>query len=97
MGLISVKEKGYRMKYDMYANRFAARRDELEWLFMELYDDRKALFTLEAVMQEAFAARSEDLRQLDDARVLNPEWYKQPDMLGMTMYTDLFAGSIKGL
>ena len=97
MGLISVKEKGYRMKYDMYANRFAARRDELEWLFMELYDDRKALFTLEAVMQEAFAARSEELRQLDDARVLNPEWYKQPDMLGMTMYTDLFAGSIKGL
>lgn len=85
------------MRNEAYQRRFSARRDELEWLFMELYNDRLALRRLEEVMREAFDARSEELYALDARRVDDPDWYKQPDMLGMTMYTDLFAGSIKRL
>ena len=80
-----------------YTSRFTQRRDELEWLFMELYDDRGALAALEAAMESVFDARSSELHALDNDREQNPNWYRQPDMLGMTMYTDLFSGSIKGL
>jgi len=86
-----------QMNTTQYDGRFACRRDELEWLFMELYNDRSALKTLETAMEAAFAARSAELHALDEAREANEQWYRQPDMLGMTMYTDLFAGSIKGL
>lgn len=85
------------MKKQTYTIRFAAHRDELEWLFMELYNDRTALKRLEAVMEDAFDARSDELHALDICRLADPDWYKQPDMLGMTMYTDLFAGSIRKL
>jgi len=85
------------MKKQTYTIRFAAHRDELEWLFMELYNDRTALKRLEAVMEDAFDARSDELHALDIRRLADPDWYKQPDMLGMTMYTDLFAGSIRKL
>ena len=80
-----------------FANRFDARRDELEWLFMQLYNDRAALDALEAAMCAAFDARGEALHALDAAREADPQWYKRVDMLGMTMYTDLFAGTLKGL
>ena len=80
-----------------FAERFAQRRDELEWLFMELYDDRAAFQRLLDAMSESSAARPEDLRDLDEAREKDPEWYKRGDMFGMTMYTDLFAGSLNKL
>ena len=72
-------------------------RDELEWLFMELYDDRAALGRLEAEMEQAWNARSPELKALDAARTADPEWYKRGSMFGMTMYTDLFAGDLKAL
>ena len=42
-----------------FERRFARHRDELEWLFMELYDDRDALHRFEAMMREAWAYREE--------------------------------------
>ena len=41
-----------------FESRFAKHKDELEWLFMELYHDREALHTLEAEMEQAWNARS---------------------------------------
>ena len=75
----------------------AKHKDELEWLFMELYHDREALHTLEAEMEQAWNARSAELEALDKARTADPEWYKRGNMFGMTMYTDLFAGNLKEL
>ena len=85
------------MNKEAYQRRFAQRRDELEWLFMELYDDRNALNLLEENMLAAFMARSEALHALDEKRLAQPDWYRQMDMLGITMYTDLFAGSLAAL
>ena len=42
-----------------YAGRFLRHRNELDWLFMELYDDRNALTNLYAMLEEAYNARSE--------------------------------------
>ena len=44
-----------------FESRFAKRKDELEWLFMELYHNREGLEVLEREMAEAYNARS--LRQ----------------------------------
>ena len=80
-----------------FSTRFARHKDELEWLFMELYHNREGLEVLEREMAEAYNARSAELKALDKARSADPEWYKRGNMFGMTMYTDLFAGNLKEL
>ena len=80
-----------------FASRFAKHKDELEWLFMELYHNREGLEVLEREMADAYNARSAELKALDKARSADPEWYKRGNMFGMTMYTDLFAGNLKEL
>ncbi len=78
-------------------NRFEKCRDELEWLFMELYNNRAALYTLEKKMADFAAQRPQTLRLLDEKREQMPNWYRQGNMLGITMYTDLFAGNLQNL
>ena len=68
-----------------FASRFAKHKDELEWLFMELYHNREGLEVLEREMAEAYNARSAELKALDKARSADPEWYKRGNMFGMTM------------
>ena len=80
-----------------FDRRLAARRDELEWLYMELYDNRASLNALEDMMRGAYDARSMALKRLDGRREKNPDWFRAGHMLGVTMYTDLFAGDLKGL
>ena len=80
-----------------FSARLAKHKNELEWLFMELYHDREALHTLEAEMEQAWNARTAELKALDKVRTADPEWYKRGNMFGMTMYTDLFAGNLKEL
>ena len=80
-----------------FARRLQERRDELEWLYMELYDRRDMLDTLLERMGEAYRQREQSLRRLDAKREQNPDWFRSGKMLGMTMYTDLFAGNLPGL
>ena len=77
--------------------RLAAHQDELEQLFMSLYNDHDAFDALVASMAAAYADRPADLKRLDKTREQDPGWYKRGDMFGMTMYTDLFAGDLKKL
>ena len=71
-----------------FSTRFARHKDELEWLFMELYNNREGLEVLEREMADAYDARSAELKALDKARAADPNWYKRGNMFGMTMYTD---------
>ena len=80
-----------------FSARLAKHKDELEWLFMELYHNREGLEVLEREMAQAYNARSAELKALDKARSADPDWYKRGNMFGMTMYTDLFAGNLKEL
>ena len=77
--------------------RLAAHQDELEQLFMSLYNDHDAFDALVASMAAAYTDRPADLKRLDKTREQDPDWYKRGDMFGMTMYTDLFAGDLKKL
>ncbi|GIV58715.1 MAG: alpha-amylase [Rhodothermaceae bacterium] len=42
-------------------------------------------------------ARPEPLRRLDRERAARPDWYQRPDLVGLSLYVDLFAGTLDGV
>ncbi|WP_370246394.1 alpha-amylase family protein [Nocardioides sp.] len=44
-----------------------------------------------------FAARSEELHDLDERRLLEPDWIQQPRMFGYACYADRFGGTLRGV
>lgn len=48
-------------------------------------------------MYEFYQARKASLKNRDEKREKNPDWFKKNDMLGMMLYIDNFAGNIKGV
>lgn len=81
----------------VFERRLEPRFAELERLFMQLYDDRAALEELVDMLRRASHDRPQQLKILDDRRLKEPEWYRGGNMLGVTMYTELFAGSLSGV
>ena len=77
--------------------RLTRRQDELDWLYMELYDDRARLDKLKDMMAAAYKEREQGLRRLDKKREADPEWFRSGKMLGVTMYPGLFAGNLRGV
>ncbi len=45
----------------------------------------------------AFASRARDLKRLDLERILEPDWFQHPRMLGYSAYADRFAGDLRGV
>lgn len=81
-----------------YTKRFDERYDELKWLYCELYNNNMEAFNwLCDSLYGYYQERNADLKKLDRSRVKNPDWYKQNDLLGMMMYTNAFAGTLKGV
>ena len=79
-----------------YTKRFDERYDELKWLYCELYNNNMEAFDwLCDSLYGYYQERNADLKKLDRRRVKNPDWYKQNDLLGMMMYTNAFAGTLK--
>jgi len=65
----------------------------------QLYGDRSDFDTLldrlHEVAVEAFTDRPADLKALDERRLVAPDWFQRPDMLGYVCYTDRFAGTLR--
>ena len=55
------------------------------------------LHELLEVMVHAYHARPADLRRLDEARLLRPDWLQGPEVLGYVAYADRFAGTLRGV
>lgn len=49
------------------------------------------------ILRRRAAERSPELRRLDEARLLRPDWLQEPSMIGYAAYTDRFAGSLSGI
>ena len=81
----------------LFAERLARHHDELRWLYMELYDNGDMFAELCDQMERFFDERSAKLKALDAEREAAGAWYRSSDMLGMQMYIDNFAGTIKGV
>lgn len=70
--------------------------EELRTLFTSLYPE--ACFSrLQQVLESHRKKRSPQLKEFDRQRQASGRWYLKGGMIGMTMYTDLFAGDLKGL
>lgn len=80
-----------------YNSRLNKHIDELQWLYMELYDNKYYLDDFLKNILNIYKIRKSELKQRDRAKLLNPDWYKKNDMVGMMLYVDLFADNLKGL
>ncbi|MDO4717926.1 MAG: alpha-amylase family glycosyl hydrolase, partial [Propionibacteriaceae bacterium] len=78
------------LRFDRYGARL---KDSLR----AVYGDR-ARETYERVcriIEAASAARSPELKRLDEARLLRPDWLQDESMIGYVAYTERFAGTLR--
>jgi len=84
-------------KEEVFKRRLEKHHDELRWLYMELYENSSMFAELCDNIRRFFLEREENLKFMDKEREENPDWYKKNDMLGMMLYIDNFAGTMKGV
>ena len=85
------------VKSDAFDERLKKYGDEMKWLYMELYNDEHAYEYFVSMLRKMYDARSEILKEWDEARTVVPDWYKGNDILGMMLYTQNFGGNLKGV
>ena len=72
--------------------------DELKWLYCELYhNDMQAFEYFIEMLRRSYRERRPSLRVLDEKRLAEPGWYYSNKLLGMMLYVDAFAGTLKGV
>lgn len=82
----------------VFQQRFMRYFDEMKWLYGELYHgDEQAFDYFCTMLHSCFEERKQELRELDEAREVVPDWYKDGSLTGMLMYTQCFAGNLKGV
>ncbi len=92
------KEGGNSMaKESDFEKRLKKHHDELKWLYMELYGNDDMFFELCSRMQQFYEERSNALKTRDREKETDPEWFRKKEMLGMMLYIDNFAGTIRGV
>ncbi len=82
---------------DLFRRRLERHYDELKWLYTELYRDEGAFGYFTEMLERCWKGRKKALRDQDARREAEPGWYRRRDMLGMMLYTDAFAGNLRGV
>ena len=80
-----------------YKRRMQIHGKELYEKYMSLYHDERSYEELFLSMEKFFRDRSFELKELDCKREKNPLWFRERNMLGMTMYPKLYAGNLQGV
>ena len=88
-----------RSKWDIvFENRYRFYEDELKAIYFELYhNDLKAYEYFVGMLNRMFESRPAKLKDIDHQREMEPEWYKSHQMVGMQMYVNAFAGTLRGV
>jgi amylosucrase len=81
----------------LFNERFAIYEKELNKLYYSLYGNTDGFDNFKDILQNRYFQRDNSLKSLDKERLKNPTWYLSNKMLGMSMYTELFGQSLKGL
>ena len=89
------QEKKHRR--NVFGERLAEYYDELKWLYMELYDDEQAFDYFMKMLKRSYRERKQTLRAVDERRKSNPHIHHSNKMMGMMLYTENFAGDLKGV
>lgn len=86
---------------DLYRLRYERSRGDLWPMLEALYgthpDFARFRGALDRELKKAWDERPVDLKRLDLARDLEPDWFQRPDMTGYVFYIDRFAGDLKGV
>ncbi len=82
----------------VFEARLARHYDELRRLYLDLYHGDTAAFDcFVEMLRRCWADRKEALREQDAAREADPSWYRRQDILGMMLYVNAFAKTLKGV
>lgn len=85
----------------IFQTRLSRHMDELKWLYCELYQDNPYVIMhfndLIAELEKFYNQRNNSLKALDLQREADPGWYKRNELVGMMMYVNAFAGTLKGV
>ena len=81
-----------------FAARFKRHEEELRELYGQLYREEEEAWTaFTDMLAAAWRERPAALRRLDRTREDDPAWYKGHELVGMLMYVNAFAGTLKGV
>ena len=82
----------------VFQRRLARHYDELKALHSQLYGDDTAAFEdYIDMLRRCWADRKRALRNTDAKREADPGWYRRQDILGMMLYVNAFAGTLRGV
>jgi len=80
-----------------FAARHRRHEEELRQLYLDLYHgDTEAFGRLVQILRRTHKERPAELRALDRDRVIDSSWYKGHELVGMLMYVNAFAGTLRG-
>ncbi|MFC4452506.1 amylosucrase [Deinococcus sonorensis] len=86
---------------DRDADTFLLRLDrygpELQESLETVYGAGELMERLTETLLMGFHERPADLRRLDEARLLRPDWLQTEQMLGYVAYADRYAGDLRGV
>jgi len=81
-----------------FEKRLAPRLDELKWLYCEIYhNDTHAFDYFLKMLKGCWEARKQPLRELDEKREQDPDWFRRRELLGMMLYVKNFAVNLNGV
>ena len=72
-------------------------RDLLSSLHVLYGENKDFEARLKALLQARWQERSSELKALDLARDISPDWFLSENMVGYVFYVDRFAGNLKGV
>lgn len=90
-------ENENKKKTSRFDEKLAEYYDELKYLYMEIYDDETAFKYFLKMLRKAYKERKQSLRAVDARRESNPFMHHSNKMMGMMLYTENFAGDLKGV
>lgn len=93
-GRPKAERDAFLVRFDDFAPRLT---DLLHGLYRDQFDFGLHLAALTDVLCESWKSRSRKLRETDEVRLSNPNWFCGPEMAGAVCYVDLFAGDLKGI
>lgn len=81
----------------LFESRLERHKEELRRLYLELYANNAMFDELCRNLRSFAQQRGTPLKRRDVQRESNPDWYKNGGLMGIMLYIDNFAGSLRGV
>ena len=94
MSAVKNEKQNRRRVFDVRLEKYY---EELKDLYMGLYNDEEAFEYFIRMLKKSYRERKQSLREMDIRRADNPDMHHSNDMVGMMLYTENFAGDLKGV